>query len=125
MSQAVIKLKSGVIKKGVTSRRALKTEHYLLEGNSRSPAELLVSLPVPALVRPVFSTPDIGRYLTSVTSAKVLTLWCAQHASKENAAPPQKVALLADSLPPFLTLPEIQYKYINNWGYNEGEKGTI
>lgn len=56
---------------------ALNTEHFLLEGNSRSPSELLVSLPVPAPERPAFSTPDIGRYSTSVTSAKVLTLQCA------------------------------------------------
>lgn len=91
----------------MTERRALKTEHFLLEGSSRSPAELLVSLPVPAPARPALSAPDIGTYLTSVTSAKVLTLRCAQHASKENAACPQKLALPNESFLHFLTLLEI------------------
>lgn len=88
-------------------RRPLKTEHFLLERNSRSPAELLVSLPVPTPARPAFFAPDVGRYSTSVTSAEVLTLRCVQHASKENAAPSQKLALLAESFPHFLTLLEI------------------
>lgn len=68
---------------------------------------MLVSLMVPAPARSAFSTPDIGKYLTSVTSAEVLTLRRAQQASKENAAPPQKPALLAQSLPHFVTLTEI------------------
>lgn len=80
MNQAVIMLKPGMIKKtgimGVTERGDLKSEHFLLGENSRSPTELLVSLLVPAPVRPAFSAPDIGRYLTSVTPAKVLTAVC-------------------------------------------------
>jgi len=75
-------------------------DHFLLEGNSKSPAELLVSLPVPTPVRPALSTPDIGRYSTAVTSAKVLTLRCAQHASKENMVP---LKSLHSWLNPFLT----------------------
>lgn len=67
---------------------------------------MLVSLMVPAPARPAFSSPDVGKYLTSATS-EVLTLRCAQQASKENAAPPQKPALLAESLPHFVTLTDL------------------
>lgn len=61
---------------------------------------------VPTPVRSAFPTPDVGSYLTSVTSAKVLTLPRVQHSSKVNAAPPKKLALLAESFLSFLNLPE-------------------
>lgn len=82
-------------------------EYFLLQGHSRSPAELLVPFLVPVSVRPAFSPPDIGRYSASVTSDEVLAPWCAQHTSKENAAPPQKLVLIAEPFPCFLTLPKI------------------
>lgn len=93
---------------GLATRWALKTaSHLLLVGNSKGPAELLFFLLVPTPVRSAFPTPDVGSYLTSVTSAKLLTLPCVQHTSKVNAAPPKKLALLAESFLPFLNLPEI------------------
>lgn len=56
-------------------RWIMKAEHFLLVGN---PGELLFFLLVPAPVRLVF-TPDIGRYLTSVTSAKCLCCVCSTY----------------------------------------------
>lgn len=94
MNQAVIMLKPDMIKKkgimGVTEKMALKSEHFYwseIPGVQLSccfHSWFLLLWDLPSLL-PILA----GTWLLSL----LLNCWlqCAQHSSKENAAPPQKL----------------------------------